>query len=715
VTLPAHLEALLPTGSTTFTLTAQVALPPGLQGRPLTLAIAQMPALARLRAGGREAVDLESSALDRYGSQGQHAWRIDPQETRTGTVDLEISAERTWTAAGWVNTVPRLSATPCGDRFYVFIARFDQLTAEVALATTLLMSFAYGVLYLLDRRRKAHAWFALQGLFYSAYPATVLGLTQPLFGTSDLPLAATATVAGMVCTLHLIAELAGLPPPGRLWWYWVAATALAAAFARVPINTPPLAAMISGAAIVAGSVSAFLRLLRAGANGANGGRVAMVAAPLAVIVTLGLPDVAAVAGFGDFLGGLRTACVALILSAVLEALILSRQHDDSARRADRLNAELGARVELLARNNQEIRGLNEELRHQITQRSERFAEALARLGPLAPVRRSFEKGELIDRRYRVLGEIGEGGMGMVYEVERVTDDRRLALKVLLAPRSGAELARLAREAEIAARVDHPNVVGIVDVNIAASGALFIVMERVVGTSLDSLWARYGEVPWALEVLRQVAAGLAALHAKGIVHRDLKPGNVLVANEPTGDVAKIADFGIASRGTGFETTQAGDVNLGSLAASASSAVGLDTQAEQAEAGGANSPLTREGEILGTPIYMAPELLRGARLANAASDVYSLGVIAWEVLTGALPAGFESLVHLRTGGLTDVASIGPAVPSLSPVVAALLDACLSHEPAKRPSAAALADALATAGGGAARGAQTAHANRSGRLTA
>jgi len=111
----------------------------------------------------------------------------------------------------------------------------------------------------------------------------------------------------------------------------------------------------------------------------------------------------------------------------------------------------------------------------------------------------------------------------VYEAVRLPDGKRVALKILHAPRNGAELARLAREAEIASRIAHPNVVSVVDVDIAQSGALFIVMEYVAGASLDALGARYGELPWAWSILEQVAAGLAALHAAGVVHRDLKPG------------------------------------------------------------------------------------------------------------------------------------------------------------------------------------------------
>ena len=110
--------------------------------------------------------------------------------------------------------------------------------------------------------------------------------------------------------------------------------------------------------------------------------------------------------------------------------------------------------------------------------------------------RAFVPGDVVDARYRVVRRIGEGGMGMVYEIERATDGKRLALKVLQAPRSGAELARLAREAEIASRVDHPNVVGIKDVDVSNSGTLFVVMDLIDGPSLDGMRSHFADVPWA---------------------------------------------------------------------------------------------------------------------------------------------------------------------------------------------------------------------------
>jgi predicted Ser/Thr protein kinase len=690
VTVPAHFEDELPPGHITYTLSTHVELPPDLRDRPLTLAIGHMPAITHLRVAGRDAVAIDPSTLDRYRSQGAHAWRVEREETRAGSVDLELSVDRTWAQAAWVNTVPTLSATPGGPPLYLFVYQWNQVTSEVSLATALLMSFTYAVLYLLDRRRTTHVWLALQGVFGASYPACILGLTQPLLGSADMVVTCVSICAAAVCSLNFASGMTVHADLRQGWWGWLAVgTLIAVSVGHDPFRAPFVCALI----VVAALAMAVGRAVRVMLSEKLQSTSRMVVIGYLVAAALGLPDAITLLGGPEILEGLRGGPLALGMLSLLQALALSRSHAESLRRADDLNAELANRVVLLEKNNDEIRHLNEELRRQIAARSERLADTLARIGPMHTPPRAFAPGDAIDGRYRVVRRIGEGGMGTVYEIERIADARRLALKVLQTPRTGAELARLAREAEIASRVDHPNVVGIVDVDIAASGALFVVMEYVAGASLDALRERYADLPWGIAVLRQVAAGLSTLHAHGIVHRDLKPGNVLVARNPSGDVAKIADFGIATRSTGNTTTAprgpaTPEETLAPRdlpAATATGARAIDTER--------NAALTLTGQILGTPVYMAPELLKGARLATPASDVYAFGVIAWEILTGALPEGFEVLMHLRSRDGVTLPSIRTLLPALSPRVAELLDACLSRDASARPDAGALALALAT----------------------
>jgi hypothetical protein len=489
VTVPAHLEDELPPGRITYTLSTRVELPPDLRDRPLTLAIGHLPAITRLRVAGRDAVAMDPSTLDRYRSEGQHAWRVEREETRAGSLDLELTVERTWGQASWVNTVPTLSATPGGPPLFLFVTQFNQVTSEVSLATALLMSFTYAVLYLLDRRRTTHAWLALQGIFGASYPACVLGLTQPLLGTADMVVTCISICAAAVCSLNFASGVAVHRDLRQGWWGWVGvASVIAIAVGHDPFRAPFVCALL----VVAALAMAAGRVVRVMLQVKLQPTALMLVVGYLVAAALGLPDAITLLGGPEVLEGLRGGPLALGLISLLQALALSRSHAESLRRADDLNAELGNRVVLLEKNNEEIRHLNEELRRQIAARSERLADTLARIGPMHTPPRAFAPGDAIDGRYRVVRRVGEGGMGTVYEIERLADGRRLALKVLQTPRTGAELARLAREAELASRVDHPNVVGIVDVDIAASGALFIVMEYVDGASLDVLRERYGD-------------------------------------------------------------------------------------------------------------------------------------------------------------------------------------------------------------------------------
>src|SRR5262249_2303300 len=140
--------------------------------------------------------------------------------------------------------------------------------------------------------------------------------------------------------------------------------------------------------------------------------------------------------------------------------------------------------------------LSDELRRQIADRSQRLADALARFGAVPTRAIAFAAGDEVHGRYRIVRPLGAGGMGAVYEVERLVDSRRLAFKILTSASTGSALARLAREAQVAAQVSHPNLVAIVDVDVSDSGSLYIVMELVDGAPLQTLSARYGEAAWA---------------------------------------------------------------------------------------------------------------------------------------------------------------------------------------------------------------------------
>jgi hypothetical protein len=257
--------------------------------------------------------------------------------------------------------------------------------------------------------------------------------------------------------------------------------------------------------------------------------------------------------------------------------------------------------------------LTAEVRHQVAERSRQLGDVLARSDaewntPPISVGHSFEK------RYTIVKQIGQGGMGAVYEVRRLADERRLALKVIAGRVTSDAAARFAREAEIGARMRHDNLVPILDVGIVR-GAPYLVMDFLGGGSLEARRARFGDKTWARTILRQVARGLHALHEGGVVHRDLKPANVLFVDD--GDSLKIGDFGI-SRIDSVASPQATDP----AQATADSLV-------------ATPPLTVTSAIIGTPMYMAPECIRGARAIQAPADVFAFGLIAYELVSGRAP--------------------------------------------------------------------------------
>ena len=257
----------------------------------------------------------------------------------------------------------------------------------------------------------------------------------------------------------------------------------------------------------------------------------------------------------------------------------------------------------------------------------------------------FTPGMRLADRYRLVARIGLGGMSEVWRASDDLLDRPVAVKALASPLATDPTLRagIRREATAAARLTHPNVTHVYDygeVSIDGGPPMpYLVMELVVGENLADLLSR-GPLPWrdAVRVGAQVAAGLAAAHRLGVVHRDVKPGNVML----TATGAKILDFGIAV-----------------LAA---------------------QPEAAAGPLIGTPAYVAPERLIGA--AGPPGDVYSLGALLYEALTGRKALAVNSWEEAAVAHRAGVRPEPPQVPGLPGEVVALCMACLASEPADRP---------------------------------
>src|SRR5690625_873699 len=236
------------------------------------------------------------------------------------------------------------------------------------------------------------------------------------------------------------------------------------------------------------------------------------------------------------------------------------------------------------------------------------------------------EGHLLSERYKIKSTIGGGGMANVYLADDTILDREVAIKVLRLEYANDEefIARFDREAKAATSLCHPNVVNIFDVG-EEDHILYMVMEYVDGLTLKEYIQQYGpvEVEEALSIMKQITAAIAHAHANDLVHRDIKPQNILI--DSYGQV-KVTDFGIA------------------VALSATS-------------------LTKTNSILGSVHYLSPEQARGG-LATKKSDIYSLGIVLYELLTGRMPFSGETPVSIALKHLQNdppsVKTFNPSIP-------------------------------------------------------
>lgn len=762
VTLPVHLDGYLPRAPTDYVLRTTVDVPADMRGQTLTLAVPHAPAIATLRVDGAEAVPVEESPLDGYRAAAPHRWRVPEAASRDGKVDLELHIRHRFTRSGWLDAVPVLTTHPWGGARLTAVHAFNTIAAIGALAAAIVVAILYGFLFvtLKGPRRAAYGWFALGATCGMAYPAFLLGLTQPMFGSLEASFMTTILVLGSIAAMCFTRSYVGAPPPSRAWWGVAGAVAVIGIVARDPfVSISVMAPIVVGVTFA----NAFAQLIFAvrvrrdeRREKKHSRNVYAMAFAWPATVLLGLPDILAWLGMGEESGGIRTACLGIMSISIYQATALSRDHLIALKRADELNTDLEERVNLLESKHREVEVLNDELRRQIAARSRELAEKLARMDDDGAEESLPElgPGDVIEGRYKIVKQLGVGGMGTVYEVERIADEKHFALKALAGGGDAQARARFAREAQIVANVKHPNVVNIVDVDVAKSGFIFLVMELVVGgLTLHDVRRRSRDVPWTLRVIAQVAEGIDAIHNAGIVHRDLKPGNILLSRGADGRKphVKITDFGIStlqpdgSRLSVIERVAmsslppAEEISMSIIEAAprplvpamgptGTAVIGPDYNPEAHAATALAVPtdelvtkiaepaprtpepkieeklapedparrtpsqeaeLTETGIIFGTPQYMAQELTSGTKNATRASDVFSLGIIAFEVLTGKRPF-MEAPMGAKLAGrpLPKAVPFRVAAPTLPAHVADLLDRAMSHDPRQRPSAKELA---------------------------
>jgi serine/threonine-protein kinase len=260
----------------------------------------------------------------------------------------------------------------------------------------------------------------------------------------------------------------------------------------------------------------------------------------------------------------------------------------------------------------------------------------------------FPPGTILDERYRIIGLVGRGGMGEVYRADDLRLGQAVALKFLpeeLA-RDAQRLALLHNEVRAARQVSHPNICRVYDIG-GRDGQLYLSMEFVDGEDLAASLRRFGRLPEdkALDIARQLCAGLMAAHERGVLHRDLKPANVMIDGEGR---VRIMDFSLASIGAA-EATRAG-----------------------------------------TPRYMAPEQLKG-KPATAASDIFALGLVLYEIFTGRRAFTAKHVADLAVQHSLSVPPLSEYVPAIDPAIERTVLMCLQFDPDERPQSAFAVAAL------------------------
>ena len=261
-------------------------------------------------------------------------------------------------------------------------------------------------------------------------------------------------------------------------------------------------------------------------------------------------------------------------------------------------------------------------------------------------------GRVLAGRYEILGPLGSGGMSKVYRARHQMLGRDVAIKILKRGLAATSRAadRFRREAKVASRIEHDNIVYLTDFGVSEDGLMFMVMEYVQGPGLHELVESSAGLPWrrTVELSLQVARALAVAHDLGIVHRDLKPENLIVMDRDGRDHIKVLDFGIAKLIDPSESHQ---------------------------------DLTRTGMVFGTPEYMSPEHAQG-RDTDGRSDLYALGLILWECLVGRRAMQAASAPLTMALQLTHDPGLASTHASPRPVPPQV-DAVVSKLTAKKPS--------------------------------
>ena len=462
-TLPGDVATHLAARGQEIRMTSNVDVPLSLRGGPLSLGINVQWCSPKLTVDGVPIDDVERTALDGERSQGAHLYRI-PAEIVRDRLGLALQIDDTYEYCTLFETPPTLARGEFGTAAYRLVHRINSGLPIVALVLLAMVGAALLLLYFTGGRRREHLWASLMCLFATCSPLGFIGLPHYLFGYRGDAVYGLSIIAGLF-GLHFAETYFRRPPLSKTWTWLLVAVTLAVPFTMRRYSLGLMWGIVNAAGLATYGriVWTLARHRRQSRNGT------LLLVSFCSLGPLFFIESAWLFGAPDLLQGAHLSYVAWVLMSA--SLLLAFMRDFGATAID-LRAQLAA-----ARTHEgEILTLSDELRHQVAQRSRELRDALVRTeGLLVP--QCPTVGDVFDGRYRVVRELGAGGMGAVFEVERQSDRHRFALKVVTGRITGASAARFAQEAEIGARMKHPHLVSIVDVGIARGTTPFRIVPR----------------------------------------------------------------------------------------------------------------------------------------------------------------------------------------------------------------------------------------------
>lgn len=725
VRLPGHFHHLLSSNPQEFSLVADIVLPETLRGRDLELGVACGSALWELFVDGESMpIVLHNDLLEKYRANGPRAFRIPARLTSRPALKARMDIRHTWTQSAWFDCPPVLTLSPPGLQCARVVHLLNNAFAWMSVVILCVLATYLLMLWLGNKKMRYAGLFSVQLAGVLPMPAHILGLLQPLFGPQDTAVMGLSLASALVVSVYSTNLQFGLGPPK---WYWkgiLGANVLATVAAGGPFDVTQGLAPICVFTILLGlirNLSVCVGMYRRGTQR----KVAAMSflAWGSLLLSAGV-DFVPWLQMGEPFAGLRLVPLGMTFYSLFLFLGMGTDYLRTLERTDELNKQLQLQLQEAEKGQMEIQKLNDELRRQVAERSRQLLAALLPVDDSEMGMPKLSPGELMEGRYKIVREIASGGMGQVFQAVRQDDGRVLAIKVSLELDTSAR-ARIVREAQVASRIVHPNLVSVIDVGVASTGYVYLVMEYVDGTTLSRWHQQFGNVEWGLTVLTQICHALTALHTSGLVHRDLKPGNVFVTvhaqNPNRPPMIKLGDFGISKahhqrrvgsltppKHTDMESSPPAEQTLvdkipqheshaSTVAMKAAMRRGTPVKKKRKPARADILPnmedilpgdipdLTAAGVVLGTPMYVAPELASPWAEVTPAADMYSFGVLVFNVLGRSTPFQ-QPLFYISQAGHSypPACSITTVCPDLPDFLSQAIDSCLSVEPGKRPSA-------------------------------